>query len=308
MGLETLYEYDRYAPLGNSGKVFTFPEAKDIVLAAYGNFSPKMAEVAEEFFQKNWIDATVRKGKRSGAFCASCDPRHHAYVLTNYLGTDRDVSTLAHELGHGVHAQLSRGNNFFNYDTPLTTAETASVFGEMLVFEDLKNKASSDREKMILIMGKVEEMIATVFRQIAMFRFEQKMHYTYREKGRIPLKDLNKWWVEEQQAMFGKSLVITEDHGYWWMYIHHFLAHFYVYAYHFGELLTLSFYKMYKAGAPNFEDRYIALLSAGGSSSPNELLGDFGINPADKKFWEGGIGVMKELLEEAENIAKKLSL
>ena len=157
-------------------------------------------------------------------------------------------------------------------------------------------------------MGKLEEMIATVFRQIAMYRFEQKMHYTYREKGRIPLEDFNKWWVEEQRAMFGKSLVITEDHGYWWMYIHHFLEHFYVYAYAFGELLTLSFYKMYKDGEPDFEERYLALLAAGGSRSPDELLGNFGINLADKKFWEGGIAVMDGFLTEAENIAKKLSL
>ena len=194
-----------------------------------------------------------------------------------------------------------------DYNTPLTIAETASVFGEMLVFEYLKKKATSDRDKLFLIMRKIEDIIATVFRQVGMYRFEQRLPQTFRNSGRVSEETLSSWWNEEHQAIFGKSLTLRPEHGYWWMYVSHIFHYpFYVYAYAFGELLTLSLYSRYKNGEKNFEEKYIKFLSAGGSRSPDELLADFGINPSDPEFWEGGIQVMASLLKEAEDLAQNL--
>lgn len=309
LGLKALFDYDRYAPLEESKRVIPYSEAKEIVLSAYYQFSPQIAALVKEFYDKRWVDAKVRKGKRGGAFCSAPSPRLHPYVFTNYQGSPRDVATEAHELGHGIHGMLARGNHYFDYDTPLTTAETASVFGEMLVFESLKNSATSDREKLFLIMQKVEDIIATVFRQVAMFRFEQRIHYAFREGGRVSQAALCKWWNEEHQAVFGNSLKLREEHGCWWMCVPHVFHYpFYVYAYAFGELLTLSFYARYKNSEKNFEAKYVKFLSAGGSRSPDELLSDFGINASDPNFWRGGIEVIKRLLEEAEELAKKVGL
>lgn len=307
LGVFPLHEYDRYAPLKASRRAVSYEEAKKIVLDAYYGFSKKMGMVVEEFYEKNWIDAKVRQGKRGGAFCSSPSPDLHPYVLTNFQGSPRDVMTEAHELGHGAHGMLARGQHFLDYNTPLTTAETASVFGEMLVFESLKNQASSDEERLSLLTGKIEDIIATVFRQIAMYKFEARAHYYFRESGRISTEKLNAWWNEEQQAIFGGSLALRPEHGCWWMYIPHIIhTPFYVYAYAFGELLTLSLYAKYKAGEPDFEERYVKLLSAGGSRSPEELLADFGANPADENFWREGLKVFENFLTEAEELAKKL--
>ena len=267
-----------------------------------------MGTVVEEFYEKNWIDAKIRKGKRGGAFCSSPSPNLHPHVFTNFQGSPRDIMTEAHELGHGAHGMLSRGQHFLDYDTPLTTAETASVFGEMLVFESLKNKASSDEERLSLLAQKIEDIIAAVFRQIAMYKFEARAHYYFREHGRISTKQLNVWWNEEQQAIFGESLVLRPEHGCWWMYVPHiYHTPFYVYSYSFGELLTLSLYAKYKAGETDFEAKYVKLLSAGGSKSPNELLSaGFGVNLSDENFWKEGLTVFESFLKEAEELAKKL--
>ena len=308
LGISPLYEYDRYAPLKASRRVVAYPEASKIVLDAYYSFSKKMGTVVEEFYEKNWIDAKIRKGKRGGAFCSSPSPNLHPHVFTNFQGSPRDIMTEAHELGHGAHGMLSRGQHFLDYDTPLTTAETASVFGEMLVFESLKNKASSDEERLSLLAQKIEDIIAAVFRQIAMYKFEARAHYYFREHGRISTKQLNVWWNEEQQAIFGESLVLRPEHGCWWMYVPHiYHTPFYVYSYSFGELLTLSLYAKYKAGETDFEAKYVKLLSAGGSKSPNELLSaGFGVNLSDENFWKEGLTVFESFLKEAEELAKKL--
>src|SRR3989344_2372519 len=307
LGLPEMFDYDRYAPFGEKDKKVTYGEAKKIVLAAYHSFSPRLASLVEEFYTKRWIDAKVRKGKRGGAFCYPPAPNLHPYILTNFQGSLRDVATEAHELGHGVHGMLSRSQHYLDYNTPLTIAETASVFGEMLVFEYLKKKATSDRDKLFLIMRKIEDIIATVFRQVGMYRFEQRLHQTFRNSGRVSEETLSSWWNEEHQAIFGKSLTLRPEHGYWWMYVSHIFHYpFYVYAYAFGELLTLSLYSRYKNGEKNFEEKYIKFLSAGGSRSPDELLADFGINPSDPEFWEGGIQVMASLLKEAEDLAQNL--
>ena len=307
LGVSPLYEYDRYAPLKASRRVVSYEEAKKIVLNAYYAFDQRMGMVVEEFYEKNWIDAKVRQGKRGGAFCSSPSPDLHPYVLTNFQGSPRDVMTEAHELGHGAHGMLARAQRFLDYDTPLTMAETASVFGEMLVFESLKNQVSSDEERLSLLTGKIEDIIATVFRQIAMYKFEARAHYYFREHGRISTEKLNAWWNEEQQAIFGDSLALRPEHGCWWMYIPHIIhTPFYVYAYAFGELLTLSLYAKYKASEADFEERYVKLLSAGGSRSPEELLADFGVNIADENFWREGVGVFENFLTEAEELAKKL--
>lgn len=306
LGISPLYEYDKYAPLKASGLIVSYSEAKQIVLGAYYEFSKKMGMAVEEFYEKNWIDAKVRQGKRGGAFCSAPSPRLHPYVLTNFQGSPRDVMTEAHELGHGAHYMLSRGQRFLDYDTPLTTAETASVFGEMLVFESLKNQAKSDGERLSLLAQKIEDVIATVFQQVAMYKFEARAHYYFREHGRISTAELNAWWNEEQQKIFGDSLTLRPEHGCWWMYIPHIMhTPFYVYAYAFGKLLTLSLYAKYKAGEQDFEERYVRLLSAGGSKSPDELLADLYVNPSDPAFWQGGIDIVKGMLEEAEELVKK---
>ena len=307
LGVSPLYEYDRYAPLKASRRAVSYQEAKKVVLDAYYAFDKRMGMVVEEFYEKNWVDAKVRPGKRGGAFCSSPSPDLHPYVLTNFQGSLRDVMTEAHELGHGAHGMLARAQRFLDYDTPLTMAETASVFGEMLVFESLKNQAFSDEEKLSLLTGKIEDIIATVFRQIAMYKFEARAHYYFREHGRISTEKLNAWWNEEQQAIFGDSLTLRPEHGCWWMYIPHIIhTPFYVYAYAFGELLTLSLYAKYKSGEPDFEEMYVKLLSAGGSRSPGELLADFGANPADENFWREGLKVFENFLKEAEELAEKL--
>ncbi len=303
MGISDLYDYDRYAPFDDTKKIYNFEEAKKIVLEAYHEFSPKISSLASDFFEKKWIDAVLKKGKRGGAYCMGVTPDVHPYVFLNFSGSPREISTLAHELGHGIHYLLASGNNLFDYSTPLITAETASVFGEMLVFESLKNKAEDNREKLFLIMHKIEDTIATVFRQMAMFKFEKRIHYAYKKSGRLFMADLNKWWNEEHQAVFGRSLTLREEHEYWWMYVSHiFEMPFYVYAYAFGELLTLSLYARHKKREAEFPEKFINFLSSGGSRSPEDLLAAFNISLADKEFWKAGCVLIGELIREAEKL------
>jgi oligoendopeptidase F len=304
LGLERLEDHDRYAPIPGEEGDRPFAEAQRIVLDAYRDFSPGMARVAAEFFERRWIDAELRPGKRGGAFSASTVPSVHPYVLLNYTGNLRDVMTLAHELGHGVHQQLARVQGLFEQDTPLTTAETASVFGEMLVFRRLLREERDPKVRLALLCGKLEDAFATVFRQVAMTRFEEHAHAARRAEGELSLERVNALWLEANRPMFGDSVHLSDDYGWWWLYIPHFVhSPFYCYAYAFGELLVLALLRRYDEEGPAFVPRYLALLEAGGSDAPPALLRKVGLDIADPAFWDGGLALLEELVAEAETLA-----
>jgi oligoendopeptidase F len=304
LGLSELADYDRYAPLGGAEGQRSFDEARRVVTSAYRDFSPRMAEIAQRFFDERWIDAELRPGKRGGAFSASTLPSVHPYVLLNYTGNLRDVMTVAHELGHGVHQSLAARQGLFEQDTPLTTAETASVFGEMLVFRRLMREESDPDVRLALLCGKLEDAFATVFRQVAMTRFEQALHAARRAEGELPLERVNELWMEANRPMFGDSVALSDDYAWWWLYIPHFVhSPFYCYAYAFGELLVLALLRRYDEEGPSFVPRYLALLEAGGSDTPERLLGAIGLDIADPGFWQGGLALLEELLAEAESLA-----
>jgi oligoendopeptidase F len=309
LGLPALADYDRYAPLGGAEGERSFAEAREIVTSAYRDFSPRMAEIAERFFAERWIDAELRPGKRGGAFSASTVPGVHPYVLLNYTGNLRDVMTVAHELGHGVHQSLAATQGLFEQDTPLTTAETASVFGEMLVFRRLMREERDPRVRLALLCGKLEDAFATVFRQVAMTRFEQALHAARRSEGELALERVNELWMDANRPMFGDSVALSDDYAWWWLYIPHFVhSPFYCYAYAFGELLVLALLGRYDEEGDAFVPRYLALLAAGGSDAPERLLAGIGLDIADPAFWKGGLGPLEERLEQAEALAAQLSL
>ncbi|MCK5710404.1 MAG: oligoendopeptidase, partial [Deltaproteobacteria bacterium] len=268
----------------------------------------KMANIAQKFFDKNWIDAEVRDGKRRGAFSHGTVPSAHPYVFTNYTGRMRDVMTLAHELGHGVHQYLSRQQGYFQSDTPLTTAETASVFAEILVFHKLMETEKNPKTKLALICGKLEDIFATVFRQIVLTRFEEALHHARRDKGELTSENINELWAQANKPMFGQSVEMTDDYRNWWMYIPHFIhSPFYCYAYSFGELLVLSLYSKYLNEGNEFVPRYIELLSSGGSDAPEVLLERVGVNINDPDFWQGGLNLLREMVDEALALADTLN-
>jgi len=302
LGLETLEDYDRYAPLPSLPLTkVDWQSCKDIVLSSFSDFSPSMSEIAADFFDKNWIHAPINQGKRGGAFAHPCVPEVHPYVLVNYTGNLRDVSTVAHELGHGVHQVLASDTGHFNSSTPLPLAETASVFAELLVFNSQLELLKDKDERRAFICQKLESVFATVFRQTAMNRFEDLMHTGRRTQGELSCEQLSEYWLETQRAMFGDSVNLREDYGIWWSYIPHFLSTpGYVYSYAFGELLVLALYGIFKKEGESFVAKYITLLSAGGSLSPYTLMEPFGIDLDDPKFWQGGLDVIEELLKEVE--------
>lgn len=300
LGLDTLTHYDRYAPLFEAEEIITYPEAQAIVLNAFGDFSPEMRRRAAEFFDKNWIDAPATKGKDGGAFCSYVTPDAHPYVLVNYLGRMKDVMTLAHELGHGVHASLSRSQSLLNFHGTLPLAELASTFGEMLVFERVTGQASL-KDKLALYAEKIEGTFATIPRQTAMYRFELAIHEHRRTKGELTTEEFGEHWQREVQAMFGDSVVLGDEHRLWWSYIGHFIGSpFYVYAYSFGELLVLSLYQQSKKEGPAFAEKYLAMLEAGGSLTPQELMDKVGVTLDDPAFWQGGFDVLAGLVDEFE--------
>ncbi|MCC5914039.1 MAG: M3 family oligoendopeptidase [Balneolaceae bacterium] len=304
LGVDELFDYDRYAPIAKTTKKVEWSEAKEMVLEAYGDFYPQMGEIAAEFFDKNWIDAAISPGKRGGAYSASTVTTVHPYVFMNYDGQLRDVQTLAHELGHGVHQYLSRKQGELQSSTPLTTAETASVFGEMLVFSRLKEQITDPKEKLALLISKIDDTIATVFRQISMNRFEDRIHTARREGGELTTEEFSKHWEETQKALYGDSITITDEYRLWWCYIPHFLhTPGYVYAYAFGELLVLALYDAYKSEKDGFAERYMKLLEAGGSDWPHNLVAGMGIDIRDPKFWERGLSIFEEMVTEAEKLA-----
>ncbi len=304
LGIEPLLDYDRYAPVGAPQGERSFEEARRIVLEAYGDFSPEMASVARRFFDERWIDAELRPGKRGGAFSASTLPSVHPYVLLNYTGQLRDVMTLAHELGHGVHQYLAREKGLFEQSTPLTTAETASVFGEMLVFRRLLRDEADPRTRLALVCGKLEDAFATVFRQVVMTRFEEALHAARRREGELPIPRINELWLAANRPMLGEAVELTEDYGWWWLYIPHFVhSPFYCYAYAFGELLVLALIRRFDEEGPGFVPRYLDLLRAGGSATPPELLAGVGLDITDPGFWSGGLAILEGLVGEAEQLA-----
>ncbi|MBT3475401.1 M3 family oligoendopeptidase [bacterium] len=299
-------DYDRYAPLGQSNRKFSFSDAKKIVLDSFNEFSPQMGKVAELFFDNNWIDYKLRKGKRGGAFSHSCVPSVHPYILMNFTGKIRDVMTLAHELGHGIHQYLSRKNGYFQQNTPLTTAETASVFAEMLVFTKLLNNETNKKEKLYLICSKLEDIFATVFRQIVMTNFELDVHTKCKKTGELSSDDFDKAWTKANSRMFGNSIEISENYKSWWMYIPHFIhSPFYCYSYSFGELLVHGLFAKYKEDNKGFVKKYIELLSSGSTNSPESLVKKTGLDITKSDFWESSMYLMNGLLKEAENIFYK---
>lgn len=302
LGLDELTHYDRYAPLFEAKKQYSFNEARQIVLDSFGGFSKDMAAAADKFFNKKWIDAAPRKGKRGGAFCMYVTPDLHPYVLLSYLNRKDDVMTLAHELGHGVHAYVSRNQSYMNFHSALPVAELASTFGEMLVFESLAAKSDLD-EKLALYAEKIEETFATIFRQAAMFRFEQELHRARRERGELTREEIGELWQNEMQAMFGDSVIMGKEHENWWMYVNHFISSpFYVYAYSFGELLVMALYSMYKRDGESFVPKYMEMLKTGGACSPRDLLARVGIDIADPEFWNGGVKVVEHLISDFEKL------
>lgn len=300
LGYEELFDYDRYAPVLCDGEeLIPWAECKTIVLDAFSAFSAEMGEIAERFFSHNWIHGPIMDGKRGGAFAHPCVPEVHPYVMVNYAGTMRDVATVAHELGHGVHQYLAAGKGYYNSDTPLVLAETASVFAEFLVFNTQLELIEDEKQRRAFICQKIESIFATVFRQIAMNRFEDKMHTLRREKGELSKEEYAGIWLDTQQAMFGDAVTLTENYGIWWSYIPHFLGTpGYVYSYAFGELLVLALYAQYQQQGAPFVEQYRELLAAGGSRSPYELVQPFGIDLDDPAFWQGGITIIESLLDK----------
>ncbi len=310
LGYDELYDYDRYAPLNlkESEAFYNWEAARDIVLEAFANFSPRMRGVAETFFASNWIHAPVLPNKRGGAFAASTVASANPFVFLNYLGDARDVTTLAHELGHGIHMYLSgKEKGLFALYTPLTTAEMASTFAEMLVFQDMMAAEDDPEIKLSMVMEKIEDSFATVFRQISMNRFEDLLHNARRDEGELTAQRFNEMWLETQRDMFGDSLIITDEYGSWWSYVPHFLhTPGYVYAYSFGELLVLALYKIYQEEGAPFVPKYLDLLAAGDSDYPDRLLAQVGVDINDPGFWQKGIDVIGEWIDQAEALAQQL--
>jgi oligoendopeptidase F len=304
LGLPRLEDFDRYAPIAEKAVPHAWGDARATVESAYRDFSPELAALVARFFDGRWIDAELRTGKRGGAFCASTLPSLHSYVLLNYTGNQRDVMTLAHELGHGVHQSLAAPRGLFEQDTPLTLAETASVFGEMLVFRRLLREEKHPQARLALLCGKLEDAFATVFRQVAMTRFEQALHAARRAEGELEITRVNQLWLDANRPMFGDSVELSEDYGWWWLYIPHFVhSPFYCYAYAFGELLVLSLLRRYDEEGAGFVPRYLELLRAGGSDTPERLLARIGLDVSDPRFWDGGLGLLEDLVAQAEALA-----
>ncbi|WP_169754175.1 M3 family oligoendopeptidase [Campylobacter curvus] len=299
LGLKKLYDYDRYAPLEGESE-YKFQKCKNIVLKAFEDFSPKFGAIAQRAFDEGWIDVYPTPNKRGGAFSHSGSPDAHPYVLLNHTDGRRDLFTLAHELGHAIHQNLSYGVGFLNAETPLTTAETASVFCEMLVFDYVKNTLKG-KEKISLLAGKIEDIFATLYRQINFTTFERRIH-AY--EGEISLDEINKIWQQESAKMFGDSVVLNDYYKIWWSYIPHFIhTPFYCYAYSYAQLLVLAIFGLFKSGkCENFVQIYTEFLSLGGSRSPKELVAKFGFDIEDAKFWQIGINEVKKLVDEFEGL------
>lgn len=308
LGVEQLNFWDRNAPLPETSKsLISWQKAKDIVLSAYADFSPEMAEIAGEFFDKSWIDAPVRRGKAPGAFAHPTVPSAHPYVLVNYMGKARDVMTLAHELGHGVHQVLAGDQGALMASTPLTLAETASVFGEMLTFRAILKQTNDKRERKAILAQKVEDMINTVVRQVAFYEFERKLH-TARREGELTSDQIGELWMSVQADSLGPAIKLNQGYETFWTYIPHFIhSPFYVYAYAFGDCLVNSLYAVYQNADEGFQDQYFDMLKAGGTKHHSELLKPFGLDASQPDFWNQGLSMIEGLIDELEALDAELS-
>ena len=308
LGLDRLAFYDRMAPLGDDPTQVAWGEARELVTDAFADFSSETGDIVERFFRDHWIDAPPRDGKRPGAFCATNVPGVHPYVFMNYTGDRRSVLTLAHELGHGLHGYLAEPLGLFNASTPLTTAETASVFGEALTFKRLLALEEDPKRRLNLLAGRIEDSIATVYRQIAMNRFEEAVHTWRRGEGELSPEKFEELWLETQKAMFADSVDI-DGYGIWWSYIPHFIGTpGYVYAYSYGFLFALSIFRKYELEGDSMVEPYLELLRAGGSKPPSELAEIVGLDLTDPKIWESGIEALAVELDEAEALAVDIGL
>jgi len=300
-GKDQLNAWDRNAPLPTSDeRVWDWTQAVDTVMEAYGRFSPKLAEMAAPFFNSGWIDAPTGNGKLSGAFAHPTVPSAHPYLMLNYMGRSRDVMTLAHELGHGVHQRLAAAQGPILANTPLTLAETASVFGEMLTFRHMLDKTTDPKQRFALLSSKVEDMLNTVVRQIAFYSFERRVH-TARKQGELRTEEINRIWLDVQRESLGDAVLQNEGYDIFWAYIPHFIhSPFYVYAYAFGDCLVNSLYAQYERANEGFAERYFELLKAGGSKHHSELLAPFGLDAKDPQFWSLGLAMIEGLIDELE--------
>jgi oligoendopeptidase F len=306
LGLDRLAYWDRMAPVSDTQERIPYGEACEIVLDCYSTFSPDLGAAARPFFDNGYIDAPPRPGKRGGAFCSYTVPSQHPYLLLNYTSRPHDVLVLAHELGHGVHASLARPQGVFQFTTPLTMAETASIFGETIVLERLLERAPDAGERLSLLAGSLDGAVAAVFRQIAMNRFEHAIHTGRRESGELPVDRFAELWLETQADLLGDAVELHDDYGIWWSYIPHFVdVPGYVYAYAYGHLLALSVYRRYEEAGEGFVSSYLELLRAGGSRPPEELGRIVGVDLADPGFWSSGLDLIERQLEAAERAAEE---
>lgn len=301
LGVEVMDYWDRNAPLPEADEAkISWDKAKETVLTSYNAFAPQLGEIAEQFFDKSWIDADPREGKDSGAFSHPTVPSAHPYILMNYHGKTRDVMTLAHELGHGVHQVLAAPHGHFLSDTPLTLAETASVFGEMLTFRGMLDAASDEKQRRVMLASKVEDMLNTVVRQIAFYSFEERVHKE-RQSGELSADRLGEIWLDIQTESLGPAFRFDEEYRHFWAYIPHFIhSPFYVYAYAFGDCLVNSLYDVFQEGHEGFRDKYLEMLKAGGTLRHKELLAPFGLDASDPAFWQRGLGVVAGFVDELE--------
>ena len=305
LGVDRLADYDRMAAVTDENPPVGWSEARELVQDSYSSFSPELGTLVRRFFDERWIDAPVRPGKRSGAFCAYGPPSVHPFVMLNWTARRRDVLTLAHELGHGVHAALGGRQGIFHMATPLTLAETASVFGETIVFGRLLERAETPESRLSLLAESIEGSIATVFRQIAMNQFEARIHNERREHGELALDHIGELWAQSQEELLGDAIEVTEGYRSWWSYVHHFVSvPGYVYAYAYGQLLALAVYGRYEEEGEAFVPDYLRLLEAGGSRSPEELGAIVGIDLADPGFWDRGLALVERQLDAAEQAAR----
>ena len=306
LGLDRLSHYDRMAPVSDSQDEITYAEAREIVMDCYAGFSADLGGAAAPFFDNGYIDGPPRPGKRGGAFCSYTVPSAHPYLMLNYTSRPHDVLVLAHELGHGVHASLARDQGIFHFSTPLTLAETASIFGETIVLERLLERAPGPAERLDLLAGSLDGAVAAVFRQVAMNRFEHAVHTERREAGELSVDRFGELWLSTQTDLLGDSVELDDDYGVWWSYVWHFVdVPGYVYAYAYGHLLALSVYRRYEEEGEAFVPAYLDLLRAGGSRSPEELGAIVGVDLADPGFWSAGLDLIERQLEAAESAARE---
>ena len=306
LGLNDFFDYDRYAPIDSDHEKIPFSECKKIVLDGYYAFSEEAGKIVEQFFVNHWIDAEIREGKQGGGFCSETTPDLHPYILVNYTGSLRDVMTVAHECGHGLHQYLSRKAGVLESSAPLTMAETASVFGEMIIFEGILGQEIKPKRKLALICGKIDDNFATVFRQITMTDFELTAHEAGLKEGELSSERLSDFWMEANQKFYGDSVILTNHYRHGWKYIPHFIhTPFYCYAYAYAQLFVLCLYQKYKQGKTAFIPNYLKMLSLGGSRTPEELASLMGINISDPNFWNLGIEILNQLVEQAETLAVK---